>query len=161
MTHRTVITPSLKYWKPHFLSFNYVPEMGGYGIYSCIDDEDVKWVIRALEQEDPVWYGDLERCIHACLRRCSDLVTFMNDRIMEAKQIWEAKENEMERLCKSRSAYEPGTSEYYRTAELSRSISHMPDYIHKLENSRNLAILIKKEAHDMARELLEIYNKKT
>lgn len=148
-----MIKPKLKYWKPHFLSFSYVPEYGGYRIECDSDDLDVEQEIRSLEVNKPVRYRELEPCVYACLEMCSNLIVRYNDRIRHVKIMFTNMSAEAESLCKSR--IEPGSIEYYRLTDLNRELREIPEHINHLESSRNVAVAIRDEARDMARELLQ------
>lgn len=151
----TMINSNLKYWKPRFLSFNYVPEMGGYSIGENVDDADVEREMGILCQQATMWYKDIEPCVYAYLEMCSNRILRYNDRIRDAKQMLMDIEAEAEMLRDW--SLEPGTPEYYRLNEIGRKSKSLKELINHLESSRNLAVAIRDEARDMAKELLEIY----
>lgn len=151
-----MINSNLKYWKPRYLSFNYEPDNGGYRVGENIDDADVEMSLRELRIDSPVWYKNIEPCIYAYMEMCSNLVMRYNDRILQAKTMFTNLEAEAEQLQKSR--HEPGTPEYYRLNDIGRKCRSLPELINHLESSRNVAIAIRDEARDMAKELLKQEN---
>lgn len=155
MKNSPMINSNLKYWKPRFLSFNYVPEMGGYSIGENIDDADVEMTMREIGIGESVWYKEIEPCVYDYLEICGKLILKYNDRIMYAKQMLADIEAEADILRDW--PHEPGTPEYYRLNDISLKSKSLQELINHLKSSRNVAIAIRDEARDMAKELLEIY----
>ena len=150
-----MINSNLKYWKPRFLSFSYVPEMGGYSIGENVDDADVEMTMREIGIDKPVWYKEIEPCVYDYLEICGNLILRYNDRIIYAKQML-ADIGVEYKILRDR-PHEPGTPEYYRLNEIGRKSKSLQELINHLESSRNLAVAIRDETRDMAKELLEIY----
>lgn len=153
-----MVNSNLKYWKPRFFSFNYDHDRRGYNVSFSADDTEIDMDMRHIQRDYPLYYRDVESCVNGCLESCSQLVANSNKRVEEAEELRSSMIRDVDILCKNPASSMPGMSEYYLRLHLGLKIIDMLDIINHLKSSRNVAIAIRDEARDMAKELLEIYN---
>lgn len=152
-----MINSKLKYWEPRFLSFDH-KYGNGYRIVNNIYDTEIDMDMRHIQRDYPPYYGDIESCINDYMESCSQLVKNANKRVEEAEELLSSMIRDVEILCKNPASSMPGMPEYYRKNNLGLKIHDMPYIINHLKSSRNVAVEIRDEARDMAKELLEIYS---